>query len=103
MLEQYLRGNLKEGSLSHGKTIDYKIAEYLDQPEVSPEMELRDISLLAATRKKLSHEFYAGLAGIHLAGKVKNLLEDLVVQELKRKRKMEFLYTEVAFPQTDGG
>jgi rubrerythrin len=31
------------------------------------------------------------------------LLEDLAAQELEHKQKVEFLFTEVAFPQTDGG
>ena len=31
-LGQYLRGELKEGALSSGQAIDYKIAERFDQP-----------------------------------------------------------------------
>jgi rubrerythrin len=103
MLEQYLRGELKEGALVHGQNIDYKITEALDQPEVSLDMELKDAFLLAANREKSSHDFYLGLAGIHPAGKVKTLLEELAAQELAHKQRVEFLYTEVAFPQTDGG
>jgi len=102
-LEQYLRGNLKEGTLSRRQVIDYKITEKLDQPEVSPGMKLKDTFLLAASREKASHEFYLSLARIHPAGKVKVLLEELAAQELRHKQRVEFLYTEVAFPQTDGG
>ena len=50
-----------------------------------------------------SHEFYLSLAEIHPAGEIKRLLEELVAQELGHKQRVEFLYTEVAFPQTDGG
>lgn len=103
LLEQYLRGELKEGVLSSGQGIDYKIAEHLDQPEIFPGMKLKEIFLLAANREKASHELYLGLALIHTAGEVKKLLEELAMQELEHKRKMEFLYSEVAFPQTDGG
>jgi len=103
LLEQYLRGELKEGALSSGQVIDYKIAEHLDQPEIFPGMKLKEIFLLAANREKASHELYLGLAQIHPAGEVKKLLEELAVQELEHKRKMEFLYSEVAFPQTNGG
>lgn len=103
LLEQYLRGELKEGVLSSGQGIDYKIAEHLDQPEIFPGMKLKEIFLLAANREKASHELYLGLALIHPAGEVKKLLEELAMQELEHKRKMEFLYSEVAFPQTDGG
>ncbi len=35
--------------------------------------------------------------------KVKSLLERLASQELEHKQRVEFLYTEVAFPQTNGG
>lgn len=103
LLEQYLRGELKEGALSSRQSVDYKIAEHLDQPEISPDMKLKDVFLLAANREKASHEFYLSLAQIHPAGKVKSLLEELASQELEHKQRVEFLYTEVAFPQTDGG
>lgn len=103
LLEQYLRGELKGGTLSRGQVIDYKIAERLDQPEISLDMKLKDVFLLAANREKASHEFYLSLAQIHPAGEVKRLIEELASQELKHKQRVEFLYTEVAFPQTNGG
>ena len=102
-LEQYLRGELKEGALSSGHSVDYKIAERLDQPEISPDMTLKDTFLLAANREMASHEFYLSLAEIHPAGEVRRLLEELAAQELGHKQRVEFLYTEVAFPQTNGG
>ena len=103
LLERYQHGELKGGMLNHGQVIDYRIAEHLDQQEISPDMKLKDIFLLAASREKASHEFYLGLAGLHSPGEVKRLLEELALQELGHKQKVEFLYTEVAFPQTDGG
>jgi rubrerythrin len=103
VLEQYRQGELKEGILSGGQVIDYKITEHFDQPEISPDMQLKDIFLLAANREMHSHELYFALAGLHPAGETKRLLEELASQELEHKRKMEFLYTEIAFPQTDGG
>lgn len=103
LLEKYLRGELKEGALSKEQAIDYKIAEHLEQPVVSPQMKLKDVFLLAANREKAAHQFYQGLARIHPHGEVKSLLKELASQELAHKRKVEFLFTEVAFPQTDGG
>jgi rubrerythrin len=103
LLEQYLRGEITEGVLSRGQVIDYKIAEHLDQPEMTSDMNLKDVFLLAANREKASHEFYLSLAGIHPPGKARRLLKKLASQELEHKRKVELLYTEVAFPQTDGG
>jgi rubrerythrin len=103
ILERYQRGDIKDGALSSGQVIDYRIAEHLDQPEVTPGMKLPDVFLLAANRERASHELYLGLAEIHPAGQARRLLEELASQELKHKQKVEFLYTEVAFPQTDGG
>jgi rubrerythrin len=103
MLEQYQRGELKGGMLSRRQVIDYKIAEHLDQPEISPEVQLKDIFLLAANREMHSHELYVSLASLHPPGDARRLLEELASQELKHKHRVELLYTEVAFPQTDGG
>ncbi|MBI2861033.1 MAG: ferritin family protein [Chloroflexi bacterium] len=102
-LEKYLRGEFKSGALRLEHPVDYKIAEHLEQPEITPEMKMKDVFLLAAHREKLSHELYLGLARSHPPGEVRGLLEGLAAQELKHKQRVEFLYTEVAFPQTDGG
>ena len=103
ILERYQRGEIKGGLSGREKVIDYRIAEHLDQPGVTPGMELKDIFLLAANREKASHEFYLGLAGVHPPGQARDLLEELAAQELKHKQQVELLYTEVAFPQTNGG
>lgn len=101
-LERYLRGEV-HGGLGSRQAIDYRIAEKLDQPDTGPDLALKDVFLLAASREKAAHEFYLGLAKVHPAGEVRELLEDLAAQELEHKRRVEFLFTQVAFPQTDGG
>ena len=103
LLEQYLRGEMKGGILSRGRIVGYKIAEHINQPEISADMQLKDVFLLAANREMHSHKLYLALAGIHPPGEVKRLLEGLASQELEHKQKVELLYVEVAFPQTDGG
>jgi rubrerythrin len=103
LLRKYLRGELGEGVLKREQVLDYKIAEHLEQPEISLGMELKDVFLLAANREKASYEFYLSLAGVHPSGQVKRLLEQLASQELEHKQRVEFLYAETAFPQTDGG
>jgi rubrerythrin len=102
-LEEYVRGNLKKGALSPGHVVDYKIAEMAGRQEPSPEMGLKEMFLLAANREKASHELYTVLAGIHPEGEVRTLLEQLASQELEHKHRAESLYTQVAYPQTDGG
>jgi rubrerythrin len=103
LLKKYLRGRIGAGRLKKDRVLDYKIAEYLDQPEITPDMALKDVFLLAANREKASHDFYVHLAAVHPSGGVKRLLEQLADQELEHKHKVEFLYNEVAFPQTEGG
>ena len=103
LLEEYLEGKLKEGVLSTELVVDYKIAEYLEQPEITPTMELKDVFLLAANKEKATHDLYLCLSGIHPAGQIKHLFEDMAAQELGHKKMVETLYTEVAFPQTGAG
>src|SRR5512139_620480 len=71
LLEQYQRGERKMGALAGGHAVDYKIAEHLYQPEVSPDMQLKDVFLVAANREMHSHELYLALAEIHPPGEVK--------------------------------
>ena len=103
ILERYLRGELKGGMLGRENVPDYKIAEHFDQTEITPEMDLKDIFLLAANREKTSVEFYTQLSDVHPEGEIKSLLKRMASEEQGHKEKMERLYTEVAFPQTDGG
>jgi rubrerythrin len=103
LLRKYLRGELGEGSLKREQVLDYRIAEHLEQPPIKPDMKLSEVLLLAANRERASHELYLALAGEHPPGKVKTLLEELASQELEHKQRIEYLYTEVAFPQTAGG
>ena len=103
LLRDYAEGKLQEGALKSDHVLDYRIAEKLDQPPISPDMELKDVLLLAANREKASQEFYVSLAAAHPPGDIKKLLEELASQELGHKHRVEDLYTEVAFPQTDGG
>ena len=103
LLRKYRRGEIGVGELKKDRVLDYKIVDYLNQPEIAPDMALKDIFLLAANREKASHDFYSQLAVLHPPGGIKRLLEQLAAQELEHKRKVEFWYAEVAFPQTDGG
>lgn len=103
LLHKYRRGELGEGALKGEHVLDYRITEHLEQPQITPDMKLDEVLLLAANREKASHEFYLDLAAAHPSGKVKMLLEELASQEMEHKHRVEYLYNEVAFPQTDGG
>lgn len=101
-LEEYRDGKLK-GALSKDYVVDYKIAELAGGPDMSPNMDLKDAFLFAASREKASHELYLNLSIVHPDGDVKSILTQLANQELEHKQRVENLYTQVAFPQTDGG
>ena len=102
-LEDYLHGKIKEGTLNDNLVVDYKIADCLDQPEISPTMGLQDVFLLAAKKEQAAYDLYSGLAEIHPSGQVRILLQNLASQEKEHKIRVESLYVEAAFPQTDGG
>jgi rubrerythrin len=103
ILENYLAGGIGEGALEIGTIIDYHIAQHMEKPVVTAEMSLPDIFLLAANREKQANEFYSSLAAAHPPGQTRRLMEKLASEELGHKLKVETIYTEVAFPQTDGG
>jgi len=83
--------------------VDYKVAEYLDKPDISGKLNSRDAYLIAAHRELNSYNFYRALANIHPEGPVKELLNKMANEELKHKEKVEYLYSNTAFPQLDGG
>ena len=103
LLEKYRAGELKQGALRMEHPCDYHIAEHFAEPKPAAGMELKDVFLFAADRERDSHEFYLKLAHLHVPGEVRLLLEKLASQELEHKAVVESLFTEVAFPQTDGG
>jgi rubrerythrin len=80
-----------------------KIAEFLQSPQVKYDMDSKDVYLLAAARELNSFNFYKGLAAIHPEGEIKQMLLQMANQEMKHKEKVEYLYANTAFVQTEGG
>ncbi len=83
--------------------IDYRIVEHLKQPDIKKDMNSADVFLIAAKREQDSHNFYKALAESYPQGDLKDLLERMAKEEMRHKEKMEYLYANTAFPQTDGG
>jgi rubrerythrin len=81
----------------------YKIAEYQEEPEIKNDMKSEHVYLVASHRELRSYKFYTELAGFHPESEVKELLLKMANEELKHKEKMEYLYANTAFPQTEGG
>ncbi len=102
-LMDYRSGRFGTDTLKMSDVTYYKIAEHQEEPEVEKGMKSADVYLVAAHRELRSHRFYSGLAALHGAGEAKDMLLKMANEELKHKEKMEYLYANTAFPQTDGG
>ena len=83
--------------------IDYKIIENIEKPDIKKNMKSSEVYLVAANRELNAYNFYNSLAGSYPAGEVKDLLTKMANEESKHKEKFEYLYTNTAFPQTEGG
>jgi rubrerythrin len=102
-LERYRKGDLGPNTLRLSHVVDYSIAEHLEPPEQKEALEGKDAYLLAAHRELKAYNFYRAFAAIHPEGPAKQMLDRMANEELKHKEKVEYLYTNAAFPQTDGG
>jgi rubrerythrin len=83
--------------------VDYKIVEHMEKPDIKKNIKSAEVYLIAANRELNAYNFYKSLADSHPAGDVKDLLSKMASEELKHKEKMEYLYSNTAFPQTAGG
>jgi rubrerythrin len=95
-------GQTAEG-LKLSSVVDYGVAEHLEQPDPSARLESKDIFLIAAHREMHAYEFYKALADVHPDGRNKEILLKMANEELKHKEKVEYLYANTVFAQTEGG
>ena len=102
-LVNYREGTYGADSLRMTDVVEYKIAEYLEEPDIDGDMSSQEVYLVAAHRESRSHQFYAELANLHADGNTQTMLLKMANEELKHKEKMEYLYSNTAFPQTSGG
>ncbi len=102
-LVNYKEGKFGADSLRMADVVEYRLAEYLEEPEISQTSSSEDIYLVASHREAKSHQFYSELANMHGDSHLKTMLLKMANEELKHKEKMEYLYSNTAFPQTSGG
>ncbi len=82
----------------------YNIAEHLEEPKVEEDMTRSEIFLVASHRELRSYKFYTEMAALYDEGDaVYEMLTKIANEELKHKERMEYLYANTTFPQTDGG
>jgi rubrerythrin len=102
-LVNYRDGGFGGNALRLNQPIDYKVAEHMDKPDIKKDMKSKDVFLVAAHRELNSYNFYMGLAVLHGEGELKDIFTKMASEELKHKEKVEYLYANAAFAQTDGG
>ena len=102
-LVNYREGKFGADGLRMADFVEYKIAEYLEEPDIDGDLSSQEVYLIAAHRESRSHQFYTELAGLHADGETQTMLLKMANEELKHKEKMEYLYSNTAFPQTSGG
>jgi rubrerythrin len=83
--------------------VDYRVAEHLTKPDIQKDMRTQEVYLVAANRELNAYNFYKGLAELHGAGEVREMLLHMAAEELRHKEKMEYLFANTAFTQTAGG
>jgi len=102
-LVRYKKGELPSGTMRLMDGVDYHVAEHEREPDPGTAGDLKDLFLIAAHRELRAHDFYVALANAHPEGPVRDMLLMMANQEMKHKEKVEYLYTNAAFPQTAGG
>jgi rubrerythrin len=103
-LEKFRADGVGPEAMRLSDVVYYKIAEHLDEPEVEEDMSRAEIFLVASHREFRAYKFYSELAMLYDTGDaVHDMLHKIANEELKHKEKMEYLYANTAFPQTDGG
>jgi rubrerythrin len=102
-LVSYRDGGFGANALRLSHPIDYKVAEHIEKPDIKKDLNSRDVFLVAAHRELNSYNFYMGLANLHPEGEIKDIFIKMASEELNHKEKVEYLYANAAFAQTDGG
>jgi rubrerythrin len=82
-----------------GQAQDTHLAEIMETPAISPHMSPKEALMVAMKREEGSYHFYQRLASLQPPGDAKAFLEKMAKMELGHKQKVEYLYTNVAFPE----
>jgi rubrerythrin len=102
-LVAYRDGRKTFTALKMDDIVDYRLAQGLDVPEVTKDLDSASVYLVAANRELASYNFYRSLAGFQPEGELRDMLKLMAAQEMVHKEKVEYLYSNTAFPQTAGG
>ena len=82
-----------------GSAQDTHLAEIMNAPAITSELTPKEALMVAMKREEGSYNFYQRLASLQPPGDAKAFLEKMAKMELGHKQKVEYLYTNVAFPE----
>ncbi len=102
-LVEYRDGRRTFTGLRMEDVVDYGLAQHVEPPATTEDLDSASVYLVAAHRELASHTFYRELAALQPPGELRDVLERMAVEELRHKEKVEYLYANTAFPQTAGG
>ncbi len=102
-LVDYRSGKFGFKSMRLSDVVDFRIAENVKEPEITHEIDSAEVFLIASRRELNAYRFYMDLSGIASQEEIRKMLLQMAGEELRHKEKMEYLYTNTAFPQTSGG
>lgn len=97
ILEGFQSG--KSGTLQFDTLPDYKIAETVAKPEVSPKMKPADAFALAMKNEEEAMKLYMEMARVTADAAQKDLLLELAAMERQHKIKIENAFVDVAYPE----
>lgn len=78
---------------------DFKVAETIEMPEVSPDMDLKNAIALAMKNEEIAMKKYTALADNCEDPELKRVFLDLAAMERDHKFKMEENFVDVAYPE----
>lgn len=78
---------------------DFKVAETIDMPEVTPAMDLKNAIALAMKNEEIAMKNYSALAENCEDPELKRVFTDLASMERDHKFKMEEKFVDVAYPE----
>ena len=82
-----------------GEAQDTHLAEIMEAPSITSDLSPKEALMVAMKREEGSYRFYQRLASLQPPGDAKAFLEKMAKMELGHKEKVEYLYTNVAFPE----
>lgn len=78
---------------------DFKVAETIDMPEVTPDMDLKNAIGLAMKNEEIAMKRYTALAANCEDPELRLVFQDLAAMERHHKFKMEQSFVDVAYPE----